>query len=107
MDRSREYINRLQTHEAMQFLEKDYINGIFLAVCISRLREKNVGTKTIRKTYLVHTTGDHMAGPSSAPGHLPAAQKKEKCETVGACSPCVVASSLQPAANYYVTSILV
>jgi hypothetical protein len=38
VDRSWEYINRSQTHEcgigteAAQFLEKEYINGIFVAV---------------------------------------------------------------------------
>jgi hypothetical protein len=50
--------------EATQFPEKEYINGIFLAVCISRLREKIQATKPLKNkrtwyirqgtTWLVH-----------------------------------------------------
>jgi hypothetical protein len=42
MDQSWDYLNRLQTHElnveigteAAQFPEKEYINGIFVVVCL-------------------------------------------------------------------------
>jgi hypothetical protein len=49
--------------EATLFPEKEYINGIFFAVCISRLREKIWAPKPLKKltwyiqqgtTWLVH-----------------------------------------------------